>query len=76
MVTGGSYHTSTEMQNTSLEVSKVEGYIDPRKSSGKSTFECDIAFSFLSLLSLLKTRSDGVAEHFLHLLDAESLSQL
>lgn len=55
----------------------MEGYINPRKRDGsKSTFKFDITFSFLLLLSLLKTRFDDVAEHFLHFFDAESLGQL
>jgi hypothetical protein len=66
------------MHNPSPEVPRVEGYINPRKRDGsKSTLQLDtITFSFLLLLSLLKTRFDDVAEHFLHFLNTESLSQL
>jgi hypothetical protein len=55
----------------------MEGYINPRKRDGsESTLELDITFRFLLLLSLLKTRFDDIAEHFLHSFNAESFSQL
>jgi hypothetical protein len=65
--------------NPSPEVPRVEGYINPGKRDGsKSTLELDKTFSFLLLLSLLKTRFDDVADskHFLHFFNTESLSQL
>jgi len=55
----------------------VAWYIDSRqRDGGKPTLELDVSFSFLSLLCLLVTGLDDVAEHLLDVLNGVGFSQL